>query len=252
MLVKRRESILLLFTVLSLVKKGDEALAAIYEWTVPLAFKITEFLLGELNSMIDLHATPLSHFSRKVRILLDLYGLPYRLKDVGSVAGISLESFADNPLMKIPTYVDGDDWLIDSDHIAGYIVRKNDPTDRYEVQTVDNKNLNVRAVLNGVMQEEVKVILAARTGVPIENYKFFDKSKVAMAQGLKWLEEKSEIFRPNKPTYREFHLICLWEHLQYYDLIPSEYPNLKLIVDSVGADPVVRKSSPLLLKKKIT
>src|SRR4051794_10990584 len=108
---------------------------------------------------MQLLATRLSHYSRKLRILLDHYGLAYELVDVGNVASPDLGQFDGNPLMKVPVLRDQGRWLIESDHIAAYLARTYDPSDRYEVLTTDLATLNARAVLNGIMAEEVKVIL---------------------------------------------------------------------------------------------
>ena len=73
---------------------------------------------------MKLYATPLSHFSRKVRVLMDLYSLPYDLIDIGNVASSDVRDFGNNPMMKVPTLVDDDCWIIESDHIAQYLVEK--------------------------------------------------------------------------------------------------------------------------------
>jgi glutathione S-transferase len=200
---------------------------------------------------MKLYGTPTSHFARKVRILLDLYSVPYEFVDVGNVAEGDMEKFAGNPLMKVPILSDGTSWLIESDHIANDIVQKFDSTDRYLVRARDPWALNIRAVLNGIMSEEVKVILARRTGVPIEQYRFFDDAREAIFNGLQWLEENASRFNIDSPRYQEFHLVCAWEHLEYFDFAISSHTQLKNIVASVNQNKTVQKTSPFLLKPKI-
>ncbi len=106
--------------------------------------------------------------------------------------------------MKVPVLVDGNQWLIESDHIARYIVGKFDPLDRYRVNTRDIQHLNARAVLNGIMSEEVKVILSRRTGVPTEQYRFYDDALEAIQNGLDWLDASAAIFDADRPGYLEF------------------------------------------------
>ncbi len=199
---------------------------------------------------MKLYATPISHFSRKVRLLLDLYGIEYEFIDVGNVAEGDVATFGGNPLMKVPVLIDRDKWLIESDHIASYIVRKFDPSDRYEVGTRDIRRLNARAVLNGIMAEEVKVVLGRRTGVPTERYRFFDDALETIQSGLDWLESKAELFNTGRPGYLEFHLVCAWEHIGYYDLVPLERLRLRRIVDDILEDDVIRRTSPFILKPK--
>lgn len=67
---------------------------------------------------MQLVATPASHFARKVRLLLDHYGLAYDMVDAGNVAEFSEDKFAGNPLMLVPVLNDGDLTVYDSDHIA--------------------------------------------------------------------------------------------------------------------------------------
>ena len=200
---------------------------------------------------MKLYATPLSHFSRKIRLLLDHYAQAYEVIDVGNVAEGAKAKFADNPLMRVPVLVDQGEWLIESDHIAAYLARKLDPRDAFEVHTTDPASLNIRAVLNGIMLEEVKVILAKRTQVPVEQYAFFDKALEAMREGLAWLETKAAAFTPDAPKYREFHLVCLWDHLEYYGLLPLEpYGRLREVAAQVSSREKVKRSAPQVLKPR--
>lgn len=152
--------------------------------------------------------------------------------------------------MKIPVLVDGGEWLVESDHIAQYIARKFDPADTYRVLSNDIAALNIRAVLNGLMGEEVKVILAKRMGVPIEQYQFFDDATEAIVNSLQWLEQNAASFNSEKPGYPEFHLVCAFEHIDHYQLLPLEYPRLRSLVQQVLANETILKTSPFKLKPK--
>jgi glutathione S-transferase len=193
---------------------------------------------------MKLYTSALSHFARKIKILLDLYAIPYEIVDVGNVAEGEMEKFANNPLSRVPVLVDGETWMIDSDHIAQYLVRKYDPKDRFEVLTHDTAALNIRSILNGIMSEEVTVIIARRLSVPTEQYSFFDDAMDAMTNGLAWLEQNADLFDTENPKYKEFHLVSAWEHLSYYDLFPMNYERLKAIVSKISENPIIRKSSP--------
>ncbi len=199
---------------------------------------------------MKLFATPLSHFARKPRLLMDLYGLRYEFIDVGGVTGVEAATYANNPILKVPTLIDGDSWLIESDHIAGYVVQKVDPSDKFNVFTRDLFDLNVRAVVNGAMTEEVKVILARRTGVPTDGVAFFDKALKVVSNAFAWLESNHEHFDASNPKYRELHLICFWDHVTYYELVPLPYEKLGRIVDRLSQNPLVRQTAPQVLKPK--
>ena len=144
--------------------------------------------------------TPRSHFSRKVRILLDAWGIAVDLIDAGNVAESNADAFADNPLLRVPALVDEDTWIVDSDHIARYLTVRHDPDDRFSVLADDVNTLNLRAIMNGVMANEVEVILAQRTGIDIGAHQRFAKLTQAIVNGLDWLEANASQI-PNRPCY---------------------------------------------------
>ena len=196
---------------------------------------------------MQLYYTPRSHFSRKVRILLDAWQMPVELIDVGDVSDRS--AFGANPLMKVPTLVDGETWLIDSDHIARYLVRIYQPQDDFSVLDESVSTLNFRAVMNGIMAAEVEWLLARRPGIPTDLYRRFDKILDSMRQGMAWLERNAAQF-PSKPSYSGFHLVCLWDHLACYqtlDLTP--YSNLAELCGLLSQNDFVNKSIPPAIPK---
>jgi glutathione S-transferase len=168
--------------------------------------------------------TPRSHFSRKVRLLADALGLELALLDAGNVAAGDA-AFGPNPLMKVPTLLDGDRAIFDSDHIAAWLVRRHDPADRFGVLSADPDALNARAVMNGVMGLEVELILAERTGLGTAHPRF-DKMRDGMRQGLEWLEANERLF-PEAPSYLGFHLVAMWDHLAFYGVVPMDAPRLR-------------------------
>ncbi len=198
--------------------------------------------LNEKEPM-KLHYTPKSHFARKNRILLDALSIGVELIDVGNVADNNPEIFAHNPLMKVPTLIDGEQVVYESDLISQYIVKKYDPQDRYEVLSQDWESLNAQAVMNGVMTAEVELILAQRTGIDTQKYVRFDKFEATVLRGLQWLEEHASLFENH--TYAGFHLVCLWEHLVLYQMFALNYPQLQRSVEQLSDLNFVKTSSPL-------
>lgn len=203
---------------------------------------------------MKLIATPLSHYARKSRVLLDLYGLPYTFVDIGPIAEVHLPGEAgNNPMMRVPVLEHGSDWLIESDHISSFLVRQYDPQDKYKVNSHTVFDLNARAMMNGIMAEEVKVIVARRMQVPTESYKYFGKAHNAIEHGLTWLNAHHAQFDAVNPTYRDFHLVCCWDHLEYYDFVPNmtgKFKHLHEIVSRVSENEIVRQTAPTVLKPK--
>lgn len=174
---------------------------------------------------MHLFYTPRSHFSRKVRMLLGGLDKQVDLVDAGNVAESNPALFGANPLMKVPTLVDGEHTVFDSDHIAQYIVRTYDPEDRFRVLTTDVEELNAHAVMNGIMATEVELILAARTGIDTNVHRRFDKMRESITAGLVWLEQRAKVF-PDAPSYLGFHLTAMWDHLALYQVCALNYPEL--------------------------
>ena len=193
---------------------------------------------------MKLFATPLSHFSRKVRLLLDHYEVPFELVDSGNVGDADPHQFHENPLMGVPVLRDEDAWIIESDHIAAYVSRRFDPADRYGVLSTELAVLNARAVLNGIMANEVKVILAQRAGLDTDQGRYFQKAGSAIAHGLEWLERRSEMFGGAAPTYLDFHFVSAWDHLEHYKLMDLPYPSLRAAAQKLNASKTVARSAP--------
>ena len=186
--------------------------------------------------------TPRSHFSRKVRLLADGLGIALELVVAGNVSDAYPAMFGPIPMMKVPTLIDGGQVVIDSDHIAAWLVRTRDPRDRFDVLAQDPAVLNARAVMNGMMAAEVELVLAARTGLDTAHPRF-DKMRAALVAGLDWLESRADLF-PEVPTYLGLHLVALWDHLALYALAELDRPRLAGRVDALTALPWVRASRP--------
>lgn len=193
---------------------------------------------------MKLFYTPRSHFARKVRILLKALRLDAELIDAGNAADSDPALFGPNPLMKVPTLVDGGQVVFESDHIAGYLVRRHDPSDRYDVLTADADALNARAAMNGVMAAEAELILAARTGIDTSAHRRFDKIRESVRNGLAWLEAQHGLF-PQEPSYLTFHAISMWDHLAYYGLFELDYPQLHAQVARWAGTPFIAESKPV-------
>src|SRR5262245_9398554 len=99
----------------------------------------------------QLYGTPLSHFTRKVRILLHELGVTFDFVRTPNLLEASAQGYGSNPLLRIPTLVHAGATVIESDHIARYLVEAFDPADRFAVRTPGVACMNRLAVLNGIM-----------------------------------------------------------------------------------------------------
>lgn len=191
---------------------------------------------------LQLIHTPRSHFARKVRLLLAALDVDVELVDAVNAAEANPERFGPNPLLKVPTLLDGDRPVFESDHIAMHVVRTRDPGDRFDVLTTDVDVLNARAVLNGVMALEVELILGARSGLDTAQPRF-TKMREAIERSLAWVEAHAAVFeRP--PSYLGFHLLAMRDHIALYDLVPLRYPQLQAHADAISRQPYSAASRP--------
>jgi glutathione S-transferase len=170
---------------------------------------------------LELIGTPLSHFTRKVRILLHELGVDYEFVRAPGVMATETAPYGEHPLMRVPTLRHGDATVLESDHIARYVAAKFDPDDRFAVRGEAVEDLNRLAVINGVMDNEVVWILAGRGGLThLEDIVYFRKLRAAIDNGLGWLDREVEPER-ERFDYGDIAMICMWQHIAYYRLVPD-------------------------------
>ncbi|HEX4416644.1 MAG TPA: glutathione S-transferase N-terminal domain-containing protein [Kofleriaceae bacterium] len=220
----------------------------------------------------QLVGTPLSHFTRKIRILFHELGVDYDFVRVTGVLATETAGYGDNPLLRVPTLIDGADTIIDSDHIARHVVGRHDRGDRLGVRSEQVADLNRLAVISGVMANEVVLILAARGGLTgLDGIVYFRKLRGAIDNGLAWLDRDvgsdvgrdvgSDVGRdvgsdagrnaahhpePAPFDYRDIALVCMWQHIAHYKLVPDldRHAHLAARVARFAARPSVAATAP--------
>lgn len=189
--------------------------------------------------------TPLSHFTRKIRILLAELGVDYVFDRARSVLATDPAAYGNNPLRRVPALVVGDDLVIESDHIARYVVGAFDPGDRFGVRSERISDLNRLAVISGVMDNEVVLILARRGGLAdLDSLSYLRKLASGIDEGLAWLERDT----PDRDAldYRDIALVCLWQHLIHYELATGieRYPRIAARVARFAMRPSIATTAP--------
>jgi glutathione S-transferase len=171
---------------------------------------------------VQLYGTPASHFTRKLRILLAELDVPFEFVRTPSVLAPTADAYGNNPLMRVPTLVDGDLTLIESDHIARYVVDKHDPNDRFGVLSVEPRTLNRIAITNGIMANEVVLILAKRGGLEaIDGVAYFRKLRSTIDDGLAWLDGNVDVEEPGL-DYADMVMISMWQHALHYGFASAD------------------------------
>lgn len=199
------------------------------------------------NERPKLYGTPLSHFTRKLRILFAELGEPYEYVRPTGVMGTQASTYADNPLLRIPTLVHRGHTIIESDHIARYIVGTYDPDDRFGVRSERVEDMNQLAVVNGIMANEVTLILAKRGGLAeLDSVAYFRKLLTATEAGLAWLDAHMPDHADERFDYRDIVTICMWQHVVHYKLVPGleRYPRIAARVDHLATRASVAGTAP--------
>jgi glutathione S-transferase len=187
--------------------------------------------------------TPLSHYTRKVRVLLAELGVEhvFDVMRARSVLSADLATYAGNPLRRVPALLLGDELVIDSDHIARVVVERFDPQDRLGVRSGRVEDLNRLAVIDGVMANEVTLLLAARAGTDLATVPYFAKLRAALEDGLAHLDAT---VASGEFDYRDVALVCMWQHLEHYKFLPLPYPRLAARVARFADRPSVASTTP--------
>jgi glutathione S-transferase len=200
---------------------------------------------------MKLYLTPLSHFARKVRIIIKFYQLECQYIDIGRVTETSLSVFAGNPLLTVPVLTDEESMIIESDNIISYLLKKFDLEDKLKFKTDDVEKMNIRAILNGIMSNEVKLIQGKRSGIAIQDYAYFTKAKLSLDESLNWIELQADKFTLPELTFDSILLVCAIEHIKYFETTSLEkYKQINRIVDQMALNPLLQKTNPFVLKPK--
>ena len=185
--------------------------------------------------------TPLSHFTRKIRVLALELGIEVEMRWSPGVLAPAGAAYGDNPLLRVPALIDAGVTVIDSDHIARYLVGRHDPADRLGVCSERVADGNRLAVIGGVMADEVMLILAARAGGDVSGG-YFAKRRDAITRGLGWLDAQPG---DGELDYRDVALVCLWQHLAHYRVVPLDaYGRLAARVATFADRPSIARTTP--------
>jgi glutathione S-transferase len=198
------------------------------------------------SAPLQLVGTPLSHFTRKLRILLAELAITYDFVRAPGVLGTATAPYGEHPLLRVPTLHHGPHTVIESDHIARYLVACFDPGDRFAVRSETVDDLNRLAVINGVMDNEVVWVLAGRGGLTdLDQIVYFRKLMTAIDGGLAWLDRHVD---PDlaRFDYGDIAMICMWQHLAYYKLVPdlARHTRLAARVARFADRPAVAATTP--------
>lgn len=185
-------------------------------------------------------------------MVLHELGIPYDfVRTSTSMLASDASVYGGNPLLRIPTLVidGGATSLIETDHIARYLVGRYDPADRLGVRSERPEDLNRVAVANGVMSDEATLLFARWYGgiSALDAPPYFKKLADAIDLGLAWLEERAPAADDAAFDYGDLVTVCMFQHLVFLSFVPDlekKYPRLTARVAHLASRPSVLATSP--------
>lgn len=190
---------------------------------------------------MKLHGTLPSHFTRKVRVVLQELGLPFEFNamEVGDLSKIGAENFGQNPLHQIPVLEDGGKRIIESDIICEYLLRTyGKPGDGLALfPDGDDIEHKIRlSIMNGGMASGVKLIRGKRSNLDWD-CPFFRQEQESIKGALEWLDKDlngQTAYHGTKLTLLDITLMCFAQWAAFREMIPSlkPYGNIERFVNS--------------------
>jgi glutathione S-transferase len=172
--------------------------------------------------MRTLYLTPQSHFSRKVRIVMDEIGLECEFVYAPNLLSTDPAKFGGNPILRVPVMQDGATWIIESDSIVRYVLETYDAgRDRFGFAAMTTEQRNALSVISAIMGAEVELILSSRSGLsPEVGGHYFRRYREVIRHGLEWIGAHAPALWPETEfSYLDIALICMWDHLEYNGLV---------------------------------
>lgn len=184
---------------------------------------------------MKLHGAPPSHFTRKVRVILQELGLPFQFVPTTSLLDATPGSFGDNPLLLIPVLEDGAYRLVESDLICEYLLERYGKNKISFYPTDGDLTMHKQrlAVMNGGMSSGAVIMRARRSQIPnFEQYSYFEQNRAAILSSLAWLDKdlggRVAYSAQGELTMLEITLLCYVEWALFREMVPNlaSYPNL--------------------------
>jgi len=169
-----------------------------------------------------LYLTPLSHFSRKVRIVLRELDLACDESYVPNLLSADPADFGGNPILRVPVLRDGANWVVESDQIVRYLLDAYDRGgDRFAFSSMSTAQRNALSIVSAIMGADVELILSKRSGLADHaSGLYFGRYREVIDHGLAWLEENAATIWPAVDfSYLDIALLCMWDHLRHGGLL---------------------------------
>ncbi|HEY8278843.1 MAG TPA: glutathione S-transferase family protein [Bdellovibrionota bacterium] len=201
-----------------------------------------------------LYGTPPSHFTRKVRIVLQELGLPYEFVRFTDLLAVGPDNFAHNPLHHFPVLEHEGLRLIESDLICQYLIktygRGKELSSLFPSAENETRDGQTLAMINGGMAAGVVLLRAQRSGLKnLDSVPFFQQERAGLDGSQRWLEQDlagRTTYYPGRFTYLDVALLCFleWAAFREFLLPEKEIPGLVKFVRTHESRASARATHP--------
>jgi glutathione S-transferase len=196
-----------------------------------------------------LYLTPLSHFSRKVRIVMRELDLACDESFVPNLLSADPADFGGNPILRVPVLRDGPHWVVESDQIVRYLLENYDRgNDRFAFVSMSTAQRNALSIVSAIMGADVELTLSKRSGlVDHAGALYFRRYREVIEHGLAWLERNGATVWPDMEfSYLDIALLCMWDHLRHGRLLDEavSYPWIEARTSRYSARASVAATAP--------
>ena len=187
-----------------------------------------------------------SHFTRTARIFALELAVAHRFQPVLDFGSQDPATFADNPALKIPIWLDEHGPLYGTENICRELARRSGHRDRAVLRgdIGDRLVANAEELVLHAMSSQVTLIMTATADAPAP-----PKVRPSLNNALGFLDRHLDAVRAALPAQRlvsffEIALYCLVIHLTFRQTLdPSGYDRLQAFCRELDARPAMQATS---------
>jgi len=189
-----------------------------------------------------------SHFTRTARMFALELAVAHRFQPVLDIGSHDPATFADNPALKVPIWLDEHGPLYGTENICRELARRSGQRDRAVLRgdIQDRLVANAEELVMHAMSSEVTLIMAATAGADASAP---PKVRASLENALAFLDRRLDAVRAALPARRlvsfvEIALYCVVRHLPFRQVLdPSGYHRLQAFCREIDERPAAQATS---------
>jgi glutathione S-transferase len=184
-----------------------------------------------------------SHFTRTARIFADELNVPHTFHAVLDITSLDVASYADNPALKVPIWIDEQGPLFGTENICRELARRSGKAASCVLRGTSSDRLiaNAEELTLHVMSAEVNIITATLAGSTAP-----PKVLGSIEHSLDYLDESVDAVLSRLPddralSFLEVTLFCVVTHLPFRQVLDtSRWKRLTAFTERFGERPSAR------------